>query len=75
MIEPRKTLLIYEFYLLNFVLIELSDQLKTTHIHGLALYGFDLDVIQSVLFNGIGEIIKHSQDFGGYLCFKRSVNC
>ena len=53
----------------------MSDQLKTTHIHGLALYGFDLDVIQSVLFNGIGEIIQHSQDFGGYLCFKRSVKC
>ena len=53
----------------------MSDQLKTTHIHVLALNGFDLDVIQSVLFNGIGEIIQHSQDFGGYLCFKRSVKC
>ena len=53
----------------------MSDQLKTTHIHVLALNGFDLDVIQSVLFNRIGEIMKHSQDFGGYLCFKRSVKC
>ena len=84
MIEPRKKLLIHEFYLFKFlpasqsrssqrtgehyaynvllkiVLIELSDQLETTYIHGLALHGFDLDVIQSVLLYGIGENMKHS---------------
>ena len=46
--------------LLKIVLIELSDQLETTYIHGLALHGFDLDVIQSVLLYGIGENMKHS---------------